>query len=181
MHIPDVDACSDSVELLEHEVRGEEGQEDDSQLLVCSLSPYKCQVSYALQEWPQSPLPTQTTPPAQPKPAVLTKRKLSGTETRPVVKRARPSGPLAVHDVASALQSIASSLQESEEHGTEFSTPQRRTKAIKAVATDHSLMRDERIKAMRLFRKDIASADAYLAIEDDDMRTCYLKEELAEF
>lgn len=120
-----------------------------------------------------------TPPVAQQNTAQTAKRKLSAAENTPAPKRSRSSGPIAVHNVADALHSIASSFQVSEEHSTESSTPQRRTRAIKTVAADASLTRDERIKAMCLFRKDIASADTYLAIEDNEMRTAYIQEELA--
>jgi hypothetical protein len=89
------------------------------------------------------------------------------------------TGPLAVQHVADALSSVASSLSGCDNQG--FGTPQRRTRAIKAVAADQSLTQGEQIKAMRLFRKDIASADTYLAIDDPELRSAYIIDELAEF
>jgi hypothetical protein len=80
--------------------------------------------------------------------------------------------------VAEALQHVASSLECS---GDSPTTPSRRTRAIKAVTIDASLSQTERIKAVRLFRKEIASADAYLAIDDEELRTLYIRDELAEF
>jgi helix-turn-helix protein len=89
------------------------------------------------------------------------------------------SGPLAVQHVANALSSIASSLSASDNHN--ISTPQCRTQAIKTVAVDQSLTQEEQIKVMQLFRKDIASADAYLAIDNMELQMTYIKDELDDF
>ena len=90
-------------------------------------------------------------------------------------KRSRLSGPVAVKGVQDAISLVASSLCSE----TESSTPGRRTRAIKAIEADENLTQQERIKAMRLFRQDIAAADTYLAIDDEELRTEYLKDELS--
>jgi hypothetical protein len=95
------------------------------------------------------------------------------------------TGPVAVQHVADALSSVASSLQVSPMVSSndycDLGTPQRRTRAIRAVTSDLLLTKAEQIKAMRLFKKDIASADTYLAIDDLELCASYLKDELAEF
>jgi tellurite resistance protein len=84
-----------------------------------------------------------------------------------------------VQGVADVLSSIASSLSVSDNQDS--STPQRRTRAIKMVSVDESLSKEECVKAMRLFRKDIASADTYLAIDEKGLWTAYIHDELADF
>src|ERR1700683_5150743 len=74
-------------------------------------------------------------------------------------KKSRPSGPAAVLDVASALREMASSFVDTD--NGDLSTPQRRLMAIRAVEKDQELNSGERIKAMCLFKRDIAAADSY--------------------
>lgn len=57
-------------------------------------------------------------------------------------------------------------------------TPQRRTAAIKLAVCDENLTRQERIQVFSLFRRDIAAADAYLAIDDEELRTEFIRAEL---
>jgi hypothetical protein len=108
---------------------------------------------------------------------------MDGPDGDPITapKRSRLTGPVAVQHVADALSSVASSLCSNEANTFGTPSPQRRTRAIKAVTSDLSLTQAEQIKAMRLFRKDIASADTYLAIDKPELRTAYLKDELFEF
>lgn len=54
-------------------------------------------------------------------------------------------------------------------------TPERRTKAIRTVGKDWELNATERIKAIRLFKRDIAAADAYLAIDESDVRAEFIR------
>src|ERR1700728_4626720 len=82
-------------------------------------------------------------------------------------KKSRPSGPAAVLDVASALHKMVSSFVDT--NNGDPSTPQRRSMAIWAVEKDQELNSGERIKAMRLFKRDIAAADSYLAINDSTL------------
>ena len=117
------------------------------------------------------------------KPTQSLKHKVSGDavagNATPAPKRSRLTGPTAVKGVADALSAIAYSLTDSS--GTHPSnSPQCRTLAIKKVAADESLSMDERVKAMHLFRKEIATADTYLAIDEQSLRVAYIKDELAD-
>ena len=58
------------------------------------------------------------------------------------------------------------------------STPQRRSMAIRAVEKDQELSVEERIKVMRLFKRDIAAADSYLAISDSTVRAEFIRLEI---
>lgn len=95
------------------------------------------------------------------------------------MKRARTSrvtGAGAVADVADALRHVAAQFN-ADSGGTSAiasGTPQRRTAAIRAAATDLNLTRDQRLKVLHLFRDDIAAADAYLAIDDAELRTEFI-------
>lgn len=95
------------------------------------------------------------------------------------MKRARTSrvtGAGAVSDVADVLRHVAAQFN-ADSGGTSTSskgTPQRRTDAIRAAATDLNLSRDQRLKVLHLFRDDITAADAYLAIDDAELRTEFI-------
>ena len=93
-------------------------------------------------------------------------------------KKSRPSGPAAVSDVASALHEVAESFNNSANGG--LTTPQHRTSAIRAVAKDWELNASECIKAIRLFKCDIAATDAYLAIDESDIRAEFIRLEIEE-
>lgn len=58
------------------------------------------------------------------------------------------------------------------------STPQRRSMAIRTIEKDQELNGVERIKAMRLFKRDIAAADMYLAISDSAIRAEVIRLEI---
>ena len=60
----------------------------------------------------------------------------------------------------------------------EPSTPQHCTAAIRAVTTDANLTHAEWIKLMGLFVKDIAAPDSYLAVDDAELRTEFMREQL---
>ena len=94
-------------------------------------------------------------------------------------KKSRPSGPAAVLDVASALREMASSFVDTD--NGDLSTPQRRLMAIRAVEKDQELNSGERIKAMCLFKRDIAAADSYLAINDSTLRAEFIRLEIEDF
>ena len=90
-------------------------------------------------------------------------------------KRGRVSGPEAVSDVAAALRDVASSFTNTDEAQT---TPKRLTSAIRMVEHDDDLSQYERVQVMRLFRKEMAVADSYLAIEDKETRTMFIRFEM---
>lgn len=111
------------------------------------------------------------------------KRAASPDELTPAKKKGRISGPAAVSDVASALREMASSFTSSHDdtgHG-DLSTPQRHSKAIRTVEKDQELTGNERIKAMCLFKRDIAAADLYLAINDPAVRAEVIRLEIEDF
>lgn len=92
-------------------------------------------------------------------------------------KRARTSkvtGAGAVADVADALRDVAAQFNADSSGTSAQATPQWRTAAIRAAATDLNLTRDQRLQVLHLFRDNIAAADAYLAIEDADLRTDFI-------
>ena len=93
-------------------------------------------------------------------------------------KKSCPSGPAAVSDVAGALREVAESFNNSANGG--LTTPQHRTSAIRAVAKDWELNASERIKAICLFKRDIAAADTYLAIDESDIRAEFICLEIEE-
>jgi hypothetical protein len=93
-------------------------------------------------------------------------------------KRARTSkvtGAGAVADVADALWEVAAQFN-ADADGTSAvqTTPQRRTAAIRVAASDPNLTRDQRLQVLHLFRDNISAADAYLAIDDTDLRTDFI-------
>ena len=73
---------------------------------------------------------------------------------------------------------MASSFNRDDVDNDVMSTPQRRSKAIRTVEKDQELKGDERIKAMRLFKRDIAAADMYLAINDPSVRAEVIRLEI---
>ena len=74
--------------------------------------------------------------------------------------------------MADALRFAATHLTANDAASSaEPSTPQRRTAAIRA----------EQIKLMGLFVKNIAAADSYLAIDDAELCTEFIREQLATF
>lgn len=95
-------------------------------------------------------------------------------------KKSRISGPAAVSDVASALHEMASSFNDADSRGVPLdpSTPQHWSKAIRTVENDPELNGNERIKAMRLFKHDIAAADLYLAINNSAMHAEVIRLEI---
>ena len=101
------------------------------------------------------------------------------------MKRARKTkltGLAAVSDVADALCFAATHLTANDAaNSAEPSTPQCRTAAIRAVTTDTNLTCAEQIKLMGLFVKNIAAADSYLAVDDAELRTEFIHEQLATF
>jgi len=119
-----------------------------------------------------------------PAPSALSSRKRSLSSV-PVsdTKRARKTkitGPAAVADVADALRFVASHLASSDEaNNGPPSTPQRRTTAIRAVTTDKNLTHPEQLQLMGLFVSNIAAADSYLAIDDVELRTEFIRQQLA--
>ena len=120
-------------------------------------------------------------PPVTPSAPKVKKRSITPPPTTSIsaVKRARTSrvtGAGAVADVADALRHVAAQFN-ADSGGTSAiasGTPQRRTAAIRAAATDLNLTRDQRLKVLHLFRDDIAAADAYLAIDDAELRTEFI-------
>ena len=76
--------------------------------------------------------------------------------------RSRPSGPLAVMDVADALRDVASSFKDS---GDPHSTPRRRSDAVRAIEDDTALSPTTKRQFLGIIRKDMAAADVYLAIK----------------
>jgi hypothetical protein len=106
------------------------------------------------------------------------KRAASPDEPTSAKKKIRITGPAAVSDVASALREMASSFNSNDADNGGPSTPQRRSMAIRAIEKDQELNNNERIKAMRLFKRDIAAADLYLAINDSSVRAEVIRLEI---
>jgi hypothetical protein len=99
-------------------------------------------------------------------------------------KRIRLTGPVAVNGVADAIRDLAKTFKadnmstSSASTTNTIDTPIRRCMAVKTVSADPTLTQNERAKAIRLFRKDVAIADSYNDIEDIDLRTEYLRGEM---
>jgi hypothetical protein len=123
----------------------------------------------------QSPSP----PPLSRKESKSHKRAASPDEHTSAKKKSRISGPAAVSDVTSALHKMASSFNDGDNGGP--STPQRRSMAIRAIEKDQELNGEERIKAMRLFKRDIAATDMYLAINYSAVRAEVIRLEIEDF
>ena len=94
-------------------------------------------------------------------------------------KKSCPSGPVAVSDVTSALHEMASSFIDMD--NGDPSTPQCRSMAIQAVEKDQELNSGECIKAMHLFKCDIAATDLYLAINDSTIHAEFIHLEIEDF
>jgi hypothetical protein len=111
------------------------------------------------------------------------KRAASPDELTPAKKKGRVTGPAAVSDVATAIREMASSFTGNHDDANygDPSTPQRRSKAIRTIENDEELNGKERIKAMRLFKRDIAAADLYLAINDPAVRAEVIRLEIEDF
>ena len=90
-------------------------------------------------------------------------------------------GPTAVSDVASALHEMASSFNNSDCDNGAPSSPQHWSKAIRTVEKDQELNGDERIKAMCLFKCDIAAEDLYLAVSDPAVHAAVIHQEIEDF
>jgi hypothetical protein len=61
------------------------------------------------------------------------------------------------------------------------STPQHQSMAIWAVEKDQELNSEERIKAMRLFKRNIAATDSYLVINDSTTLAEFIRLETKDF
>jgi hypothetical protein len=94
-------------------------------------------------------------------------------------KKSHISGLATVSDVASALHKMASSFNDVD--NGDPSTPQRWLMAICAVEKDQELNGEERIKAMHLFKRDIAATDSYLAISDSTVCAEIIHLEIEDF
>jgi hypothetical protein len=88
-------------------------------------------------------------------------------------------GLATVSDVASALCEMASSFNDVDNSGP--STPQHRSMTIRAIEKDQELNSEEHIKAMCLFKHDIAAADSYLAINDSAVHAEFIHLEIEDF
>ncbi|KIO00088.1 hypothetical protein M404DRAFT_29909 [Pisolithus tinctorius Marx 270] len=105
----------------------------------------------------------------------------------PLLKKecAKVTGPAAILGVADALAAVASSLntpleiQTLDTFGVFPPTPKRCMDAIAAISGDINLSTQEYVKAISLFSKDIAKADAYLAVSDATICSAYIQLELA--
>jgi hypothetical protein len=74
--------------------------------------------------------------------------------------------------MATALHQVATAFT------SESGTPIRRRKAIKTIATDPNFTREERAKAIKLFRMEVGIADSYNDIDNVELRTDYLCSEM---
>ena len=84
--------------------------------------------------------------------------------------------------MADALRFAATHLTANDAASSaEPSTPQCRTAAIRAVTTDTNLTRAGQIKLMGLFVKNIAATDSYLAVDDAELHTEFIREQLTTF
>jgi hypothetical protein len=85
-------------------------------------------------------------------------------------RTSRVTGVGAVSNVADALRDVTAQFNadSSATSGSANCTPQCRTAAIRAAATD------QRLKILHLFCDNIAAADSYLAIDDAELRTDFI-------
>jgi hypothetical protein len=115
------------------------------------------------------------TPPApRTKKRAVTPPPTTSVSTTKCARTSKATGAGAVSDVADALRDVAAQFNADSGGTSAKGTPQRRTAAIRAAATDLNLTRDQRLKVLHLFRDDIAVADAYLAIDDAELRTEFI-------
>lgn len=87
------------------------------------------------------------------------------------------SGTDAMFSVAGAISSLAESFAEDT---IILTSPQRRKAAIHKLAEDDDLSENEQVQAIRLFSRQTAVADSYLAIKKKTTRTLYIQSELME-
>jgi hypothetical protein len=88
-------------------------------------------------------------------------------------------GLATVSDIASALCEMASSFNNVDNGGP--STLQCWSMTIRAIEKDQELNSEEHIKAMCLFKHDIAAVDLYLAINDSAVCTEFIHLEIEDF
>ena len=81
--------------------------------------------------------------------------------------------------MADALRYVATQFATGGSASSAPATPQHRTAAIRAVTTDKNLTRDEQVKLMALFVTNIAAVDSYLAIDDVELCTEFIRHQLA--
>ena len=93
-------------------------------------------------------------------------------------KRGKLTGPVAVGSVADAVRAVADSISGNDGLSN---TPERRTRAVKVIQDDASLSVPEHISGIRLFTKNIAVADSYLALTNTEMRTEFVRSEINQF
>lgn len=84
------------------------------------------------------------------------------------------SGTDAMFSVAGAIETLADKFGESDAP----STPQRRRAAIHQLEQDDDLSENEQVQAIRLFSRQTAIAETYLAINKKSTRTLYIQSEL---
>jgi hypothetical protein len=85
------------------------------------------------------------------------------------------SGTDAMFSVAGAISSLAESFTEDP---SILTSPQRRKAAIQLLDEDDDLSENEQVQAIRLFSRQTAIADSYLAIKKKTTRTLYIQSEL---
>ena len=115
-------------------------------------------------------------------PASNPRKRAASPAPTPASKRTcktKLTGPAAVADVADALRYVATQFATGDSANNAPATPQRRTAAIRAVTTDKNLTREEQVELMALFVTNIAAADSYLAIDDAELRTEFIRHRLA--
>ena len=109
------------------------------------------------------------TPSAQTKKHSATPPPTTSVSTTKRVQKVTSAG--AVVKVADALRDVAAQFNLDSSGTSAQATPQRRTATIRAAATDLNLTHDQRLQVLHLFQDNIAAADAYLAIDDAELRT----------
>ena len=83
----------------------------------------------------------------------------------------RVTGPVAVNHMADALSQMATSFNAGD---VLIASPTHRTKAVRTVSADKTLMQHERVKAICLFTADIALCNSYLAINNQELGNDFL-------
>jgi hypothetical protein len=80
--------------------------------------------------------------------------------------------------VTNALHYVAMQFATGDSVSGAPATPQHRTAAIHVVTTDKNLTCDEQVKLMALFITNIAAVDSYLAFNNAELHTEFIRYQL---
>ena len=109
----------------------------------------------------------QIIPPTPPRASC--KRERAESETPFAAKRVRGTGAAAINSLTALIGRFGDNICKVLAGDGYERTPQRRTKAVKLAQKEDWLVIDDRLILCNIFERDIKAADAYLALDPEDI------------